>query len=297
MKIKVGTDPEFMAKYGKNYIYPILKVDGNECIASTGDSDLGMAVYSLSADEFGHCVEIRPEEAESGEQLVLNTIKEMAKLPKCFTYHTDNKHLMSKSKFIQIIRTLRRKDLNESLNIYGTDILDDCEADIEARKNGQRLLFCGCHMHISATRSVSITEGQTTLLKRENVELPVQTLVWLFDRIIFPNLSEDPDFFVGRYRSPGFYEHKGHGGFEYRSLGSSTLTPRRMMLVADIMIEITKRALPLIDETLKDLCAYISNSNDVVKTIGKHVQPMTDELCRTKPIDGDDLLKRWVPYL
>jgi hypothetical protein len=294
MKIFIGTDPEFMAKYGKHYVYPILGVRGNDCLPD--DNNLRFAVSSLSADEFGHCVEIRPTAAESGEQLVLNTIHALAKLPRCFSYHANNTHLIDKKKFIEIIRSVGRKDLSQSINVYGKDILDDCEADIEARKNGQRLLFCGCHMHISATRSVHITKNDQTFSRQENVELPVKTLVWLFDQIIFPCFRTDPDFEIGRYRSPGFYELKGHGGFEYRSLGSSTLTPRRLMLVADIMIEIVKRALPLIDEIMLTTCTGSRNGRDVVGSIAKHVEREVAELKRTKPVTTD-LLKAWVPYL
>jgi hypothetical protein len=296
MKIKIGTDPEFMAKYSKDYIYPILGAVGNECMTNC-DLAARSALARLSTDEFGHCVEIRPHEAESGEQLVLNTIREFAKLPQCFTYHADNAHLMDKKTFIKIIRKLQRKDISESQNIYGIDILDDCKADIEARKAGQRLLFCGCHMHISATRSISITEGTKTLRSEENVALPVQTLVWLFDQLIFPAMAKDTDFTIGRYRNRGFYESKGHGGFEYRSLGSSMLTPKRMLLVGDTMIEITKRLLPLMDEATKSLCAGNHNGQDLVHAVTtKQIGEMIRELRTTKAPTGN-LAKIWVPYI
>ena len=122
--IKIGLDPEFMAKYKGSYIYPRLG-RSNPAISGLPKATLDTIAMKLArtgADEFGHCVEIRPKEATDGKQLVLNTIDTMATLPEDFCYYGENTHRMDKALFIKLVRTLGRKELSESKNIYGQDI-------------------------------------------------------------------------------------------------------------------------------------------------------------------------------
>jgi hypothetical protein len=291
-KVKVGMDPEFMVKYEGEYVYPRLgKANLDWEKLSEGD-EVVRSIYSVAADEFGHCAEIRPTEAETGKELVLNMISAMAELPRCFTYHSDNTHTMPKKTLFKLVRSLGRKDLSESRNIYGTDILDDCPADIKARKDGLRLVFCGCHMHISVTEQVSIRVDDDWIREDQTVKVPVPVLVGMFDEYIFPALQSDQGFNVGRYRAPGFYEYKGHGGFEYRSLGASALTPTRILLVADIMIELTKYVLKYQHDLL--FRSYTMKDRPLIK-LPDDVLEMLDALKATKRHSGD-LRALWVPF-
>jgi len=296
LEIKVGMDPEFMAKCNDMFIYPGL---GREQAGLVGQSDrVRDKIRNVTADEFGHCVEIRPVHAANGKQLVLNVIDAMSSLPKCFTYHAVNTHRMDKKTCIALIRRLGRKDISPSLNIYGKDVLDDCPADIKARQLGQRLLFCGTHMHLSARREIQIRVNDDVHTDYENVQLPVQTLVKIFDTLIFGCFDDDDEFNVGRYRSRGFYEEKPHGGFEYRSLGSTAMTPIRIKLIADLMIDITQHVLDNIDDIMFN---GLTLKHEFPMYGGTPLQQeIHANLCRlecTKPLGKDvDLRMEWVPF-
>jgi len=296
MDIRIGMDPEFMVKYKGEYVYPRLG-SGNAVLNELPHDHPDRSLLAkIDADEFGHCAEIRPAAARNGKELVLNMISAMEKLPKCFTYHSDNIHTMDKRLFIQLIRALGHKDLSESKNIYGKDILDDCKADIDARVKGLRLVFCGCHMHLSASKTVVVTgtvDGHRCTLEEDKaVDLPVRQLVGLFDKYLFPVLRTDRGFDVGRYRSMGFYEHKFHGGFEYRSLGASAMTPTRIRLIADIMIALTKLFMDKQDDLFFQ--SFTMNRTPQLD-LPADLIAMLDKLALTKRISGD-LRKAWVPF-
>jgi hypothetical protein len=284
-KVYVGTDPEFMVQGGKgNYLYP-LAIEGYSPLRAVGH------------DEFGHCIEIRPKEATSGEGLVLNTMTKMAELPKghkrdVYAYTADNAHSMDRKTFNKLIRAQGGKSLSESKNIYGLDILSDenCPADMAARKKGQRLLFCGMHMHISCyeERTITVKSDQGKDIKHElkdAITLPAKSLTRLFDHYLFDNLRSDVDFDIGRYRSKGFYERKPHGGFEYRSLGASALTPERLSIIADIMIEIV--------ESFDQINFGLTDPKQ--ETTTKKLEGLVKNLKATKPHKGC-LRKLWVPW-
>lgn len=299
IEIKVGLDPEFMVKYKGTYIYPKLRFE-NTALKDLPDyqkRDLRGPLHKLGYDEFGHCVEIRPAAATSGKQLVLNTIDVMEKLPEDFCYYAENTHRMDKKIFIQLVRSMGIKELSESKNIYeGVDILDDCPADLSARKAGKRLLFCGCHMHVSATKKISITENNVTLTKTENVALPIKSIVRIFDNLLFRPFVKcgDIDFNIGRYRSPGFYEKKFHGGFEYRSLGASVLTPKRLKLIADIMIAVVKHVLNE-ENTHEIIFQHYMKNNEATKEYPKEIYDMVNELMKTKAVTSN-LRSLWVQF-
>ena len=288
IKIKVGLDPEFMVKYNGDYTYPILRDPKN--FASRDDYN---ALFKIDMDEFGHCAEIRPTEGTTGKEVVLNTIDTMASLPALFKYYSDNTHQMDKKTFIKVLRKIGRKDLSESKNIYDVDILDDCAMDLKVRQAGKRLLFCGCHMHLSAEESFNHqVKGESVRITR-NHKLPVKALVWLFDNLIFACMEDDKHFNVGRYRRTGFYELKGHGGFEYRSLGASALTPTRIRLISDLMIKITETVIANLDEyVFLTAKPGVSLGN---LTFSQEVHDMLIALAKTKSCTSD-LRKLWVPF-
>lgn len=290
--IKIGLDPEFMMKFKGEYIYPKLGLAGNPKLNSLPkNSPEADALRDVSYDEFGHCVEIRPKEASTAKQVVLNTISAMAKLPDCFNYYSENSHILDKKILIAIMRKIGNKDMSHSINIYGGDILDDCPADIAARKDGKRLLFCGGHMHVSATDTIITRVDGVNHSKKVNIPLPVQTLVRLFDKYLFTPLVKDNHFDIGRYRQRGFYELKTmHGGFEYRSLGSSMLTPRRVLLVSEIMIELTKFCL---NPNTIDVAMF--GARNITSFVPKHILQLSEELGKTDEVKSN-LRKLWVQF-
>jgi hypothetical protein len=301
MKIKIGMDPEFMVFYKGQPIYPVLR-DANTCIPkpSKARDRVISALDKVDYDEFGHCCEIRPAEAESGEKLMYNVMTEMAKLPGDFKYHTFNAYWLDKKLVTKMIRLTGRKDVSQSKNIYGNDVLDDCEEDLKAAKAGQKILFCGCHMHVSATKEVVINEvidGRTEIhRKEESIPLPTEVLTLLFDRLIFSQLDSDKNFKIGRYRSPGFYEEKHHGGFEYRSLGASALTPKRVYLIAEAMIAIVRETMKIHGAAFTALMLQTYTRDDIVNTMWDRTKHILNELVKTKPITGN-IQKIWTPHL
>ena len=302
-KIKVGLDPELMVTYGpkdaKQYVYPILGTANPafEGLAKSECMRLSNALRRIGMDDFGHCIELRPEEAASGQDVVFNLMREFRKLPDEFNYYGENTHLMPKAVFIKAVRSAGRKTVSECRNVYGVDVLDDCPADIEARKNGQRLVFCGTHMHVSATKKVTIGTGGDAKSEHKIVALPMKTLTALFDTFLFSQLAKDSGANIGRYRQPGFYEPKDHGGFEYRSLGASALTPKRICLISDIIIELTKFVLDPenVDALMFSSLNAPKDAEKIALNFPKVVDEMAAELKSTRAV-STDLHKLWVNF-
>ena len=282
LKILIGLDAEFMAYYHDSPVYPLL--DRRE-----------HKLYNVGCDEFGHCIEVRPKESDTAEGLVLNTVKVMAELPAHLRYEHGNVHVMDKKTFIKLLRARgTAKEIPGCKNIHDQDILDDCKMDIEARKAGNRIVFCGMHVHVSAmdvrTQEVTI-KGNTEHVEIETpIDLPVQSLVLLFDEFLFKPLSSDKDFNIGRYRAPGFYERKTSNHFEYRSLGSSAFGPKRLMVIFEIIKEI-----------IINLDYYVLWNMGPLEIRGTQwrrsdkLAELVTQLSRTKP-STRDLRQLWVPW-
>jgi hypothetical protein len=282
LEMLIGLDAEFMAyEYTKQPVYPLL------------DGDRHKALRSIGCDEFGHCIEVRPKESDTAEGLVLNTIKEMAELPEDFKYMHENVHTMDKKTFIKLLRAQgTAKEIPGCSNINGKDILDDCEMDLEARKAGNRIVFCGMHVHVSAmdVRHQSITiKGETKSIEvKTPIELPVRTLVYLFDRFLFKPMSKDKNFNVGRYRAPGFYERKESNHFEYRSLGSSAFHPQRLILIFKIIEDIIAN--------LDSYTLWNMDSGGEHMLYTERMVKLVAALSATKP-STKDLRQLWVPWI
>ena len=149
------------------------------------------------------------------------------------------------------------------------------------------------HVHISAYKDIeykrwneekkcSISETQKVF-----IDLPKITLVKLFDKYIFDALKDDFDFVAGRYRQPGYYEEKTHGGFEYRSLGSTAFTPKRVAIIFDMVKIIVKNYDLLIN--------YVDKSEDpVTDSIHLILSKLKTRLEKTKP--STNLFKSWVMW-
>jgi len=295
MEITIGTNPEFMVKYRGNCVYPSLS---EENYAMRNNSDLTDKLDTIPRGDFGHCAEIRPLPATSGKQLVLNTIDVMSTLPQEFKYHTKNTHMLSKEMMSMLLHIAGSKKIPQAQNIYKKPILKDCPLYLVARKEGLRLLFCGCHMHISTTRTIRIKVGKEVVEHKENIDLPAESLVWLFDNLLFSCFIREHGFNAGSHRSMGYYERKSHGGFEYRSLGSSAFTPKRLRLIADLMIDITEQFMSRIDKSLAELRNAHPETYNPTDFLSKDGKSMLKELKKTKPITSPKgILKTWVPFI
>lgn len=271
--LQVGMDAEFMAYDEDEPVYPYL--DEKHDLKKHG------------CDEFGHCVEVRPRQAKSGQDLVTNIMGTMAGLPEHLRYRLENVHFMTRKDYVSLLRKQGVKRISESHNVYGSDVLNECPLDIKAIETGKRLVFCGMHVHVSTMFKAGVPAhdpktGKYTHTEHAEIELPImtRTLVRIFDRVMFAMLEGDENFNVGRYRSPGFFEVKASHHMEYRSLGATAFTPQRVKLIADIAIEVMKHI---------DL---LSKGGVVTETIFK----LMEKLKKTKPYDGDDIRKIWVPW-
>ena len=277
--IKIGMDTEFMAydSTGTKSIYPLIDKD--------------KVLMGHGCDEFGHCVEVRPKESDTAEGLVTNVMKEMAWLPAKLTYRPENMHTMDKKTFIELIRARgTAKEIPGCKNVYKTDVLDDCPADIEARKKGKRVVFCGMHIHVSAedvkTRQFKIDGKNVSKEVTIPIELPVQSLVCLFDQHLFSAMSGDKDANAGRYRAKGFYELKkfDNSHFEYRSLGSSSFTPKRVKIIFEI-----------IKELVANTDFYMIHAIRGTGQTSTKMYALCESLKKTSP-STQDLRKLWVPW-
>jgi len=281
-KLLIGLDAEFMAYKGKTPIYP------------TTEEGIKAGLRNFGCDEFGHCVEARPKEADNANELVTNVMKAMEKLPEGLKYVPENAHTMEKADYIKLIRAQGGKRLSTCKNIHKQDILDDSPAELEARKVGKRLVYCGMHIHVSKViKRKESFEVSNNVFKTKEVEIPVtvpmKTLVWLFDVCLFGSLANDKDADVGRYRSPGFYELKnGKHHFEYRSLGITAFTPERLYIIFEIIKELAEN---VDDYTLLGL----QENFKVIKDTESVLYKLVDRLLNTKPATKC-LRKLWVPW-
>jgi len=225
MIIKVGMDTEFMAVKKGKYAYPIL------------DKDLN----GVGCDEFGHCVEIRPDAATKKEDLMFNIMREMSRLPEKMRYMARNAAVIPEGDFTELLKAQGSKEVPGCSNIYGLDILKSTAFEKKWMAKGQKVVYCGMHIHVSTALDIDRRLeckkcGKERSYKIEvDVPLPYRILTRLFDEYLFTPLQNDPQFSVGRYRSAGFYELKTQSHFEYRSLGTSAFTPKRVGLVFDIV--------------------------------------------------------------
>ena len=271
MKIKIGMDVEFMAFKGKNMVYARGPGSPTE-------------LQRIGCDEFGHCIEVRPKEAEDEYELIGNIMREMSGLPKEFSYKTLNAVEVPEKDHIALVRRQGRKQVPECKNVYNVDILKTTGLEKMAIQKNQKVLYCGMHVHVSTALGHSY-EGKHKR-KSENVDIPVPAvlLTQLFDDLIFTSMEGDPSFNCGRYRQRGFYEMKTSSHFEYRSLGSSAFTPERVAIIFRMVKHIVEN---------HDVLSVLLNGNwDFVPKDKMALADLRKNLRATKPYD-EDLLKIW----
>lgn len=154
-----------------------------------------------------------------------------------------------------ILKTMGTKEISQSKNIYNLDITKDSDAIINRGKIIGHRLSIGLHIHFSSYvhcqteyttedgyhynqvnlpikfGDVGLPETTMTLYNRSSKKEPetryvsadasritkpvLYNFVEGLDEELFPKYK--PDIRL-KFRQPGFYELKYHGGFEYRSL-------------------------------------------------------------------------------
>lgn len=149
--------------------------------------------------------------------------------------------------YAEILRKMGTKVVAQAKNIYGVDILECSDSIIKRGKITGQKASIGLHIHFSSADHAQETWTQNTYLP---VEIPIglgdaKTSLHLYrkagqeaerklrvsaSRITRPVISSIVETFDTevlpayipkvslKYRQPGFYEEKTHGGFEYRSL-------------------------------------------------------------------------------
>lgn len=275
--IEIGMDVEFMAYKGKKQVFPI-------------DNDI---LSYCGCDEFGHCIEIRPTQSNNKRQLLFNVMSEMADLPDDFQYKADNCVTMPKKEFFRLLKSMGTKEIAQCQNIYGLDILDEPDISID---DSMRRAYCGMHVHVSK-HIVAHTSEDGTVIK-EGVDIPAKALTYLFDEHIFSILKVDEYFNMGKYRQPGFYEVKDHSHFEYRSLGVSAFTPKRVGIIFDIMKLITENSDTLILHDLlicKNKGVDIASTTQGYESLYKELVGLKYKLQMTKETKGN-LKSLWVRW-
>lgn len=181
-------------------------------------------------------------------------VQEIAKKRKV-VINLDGIKQISSKKNAEILRKMGSKVISESKNIHGTDILELSDNVIKGGKIIGRSLSTGFHVHFSSTVEDSRTYSVKDRYYYSEVELPIVfnenlgTSIKLYKRgqefkqdeqVIKVSVSRITkpvlNYFVKemdkklltmfltdelkslKFRNPGFYEMKCHGGFEYRSL-------------------------------------------------------------------------------
>lgn len=280
MKILIGLDAEFMALKRGRFAFPLIEPG---------------RLSGFGCDEMGHCLEARPEAAHSARGLVFNTMKALSELPTGYKYTPENMITIPKEDYFKLLKIQGGKEVPKCINVYNKDILDDGDAgsaSVEYDRSLHRVLFCGMHVHVSAYKKVEYEQWDDSKkcsvpqTQKVFIDLPKITLVKLFDEYIFDALKNDPGFVSGRYRQPGFYEDKTHGGFEYRSLGSTALTPKRVAIIFDMVKMIVENC-----DVLANIgCSDSSKDSEARTALSK----LKTRLSKTRP--PTNLLRAWVTW-
>lgn len=231
---KVGLEAEFLLRKGEELVYP--------------------SEYGFSTDDFLILGEFRADPGLTKEECLANFMKayyqvvskaEKAKLTVDISGYTT----ITNKKLIEIKRKMGHKDISACENIYGTDILELSDTLVEDGKIVGHNISCGLHVHFTSQDDAKTelkTDSYTKiafpefmlgkqaisfgdLYKKDAKQIEtivkasanritkpvIQYLVKGMDDALFDEFKPEISL---KFRQPGFYEKKSHGGFEYRSL-------------------------------------------------------------------------------
>jgi len=174
------------------------------------------------------------------------------------------------AKFKEAMLRAGRKELPKCQNVHGTEIFELSDDIIEKGKLLGKVISCGLHIHFTSCimqevtyeafsyepinipinfpllKKVGAEERMTLeLYKRKYLEKDKKLIVAKANRITKPVIKyivEEMDKLLptyvdkkneSKFRKPGFYEMKDHGGFEYRSLPMSDKTFKDIDKIVD----------------------------------------------------------------
>jgi hypothetical protein len=208
--------------------------------------------YGFDIDEFILLGEMRAEPGETrADTLSLfwgkwyNILLKARKEKLIIDIETGYKEIDPKF-YAQVLREMGNKEISASKNIHNIDLLELTDAVVENGKLLMQRISNGLHIHFSSSETVektfktekfvpvslplSITGALTTidLYKKigdveekvtacaNRITVPVlHRIIEDFDKEILPKYVPNIPL---KFRNPGFYEMKYHGGFEYRSM-------------------------------------------------------------------------------
>ena len=215
--------------------------------------------YGFSTDEFIILGEFRAEPGNNRSETIANFLKAYYDTVEKATKNGVNISLIPSYTidlefWSKILKRLGMKEISQSKNIYGTDILKMSDAVISEGKLVGHNLTIGLHIHFSSSEinerkvlfspmdnyipvylplsigenlntTINLYQKTGTLPSKEEIissyasriTKPVlEYMIKRLDNELLPIYSDGVKEF--KFRQPGYYELKSHGGFEYRSL-------------------------------------------------------------------------------
>jgi len=225
--------------------------------------------FGFDTDEYILLAEIRANPGETPEETVANFIKTFTKFEnslheKILSWAASGYYIISPELNAKVLRRMGSKEITQSQNIYGTDLLTLSDDVIEDGKVVGRKISAGLHVHFSSSETVEdykweslyeyhpvklpITLGDTgvsttvdlyrraELAREQQKKLSVKAYANRITNPVINHIVQEMDILLDqlifgdhetrklKYRQPGFYEKKYHGGFEYRSLPANEQT-------------------------------------------------------------------------
>ena len=225
-KNMIGLEAEFLLRKDGELVFP--------------------ADHGFEADDWPILAEIRGEPAGNPASAVANLLESLIRAQMRaedlnLTIDLTGYATIEPSLYKEAMKRMGSKEFSQCKNIHGVDLSDYDDRVIEGGKITSVNISTGLHVHFSSGQTIEVPMtdqyeplslqlepvGSVTLYRRvvgggagkkynlSRITRPVvEHIVKGMDSLL-PNY-ELPVFL--KYRMPGFYELKEHGGFEYRSL-------------------------------------------------------------------------------
>lgn len=138
--------------------------------------------------------------------------------------------LITPEQYAEAMLHNRDKPIERNRNVYGTDILQLTD---DVTENNVRIgthISSGLHIHLSQTEKYARRVNETTIedIRPLLTITQMSRLVKQLDKKLLPKYPTRAASWLAvsstampvnlKYRQPGFWDIKAHGGFEYRSL-------------------------------------------------------------------------------
>jgi len=180
-------------------------------------------LYDLECDDFILLGEVRPDPGISTSEVIGNFYKALIRTRKLVA---EDKLVMDFSGVkeitpqfkAEILRKIGTKEIAHAKNIYKTDILNLSDDVVEDGRVITCYVSTGLHVHFSRSAEEEWVDKDN---RKQSSKINLLTTSQMFSIIRSMDKNILPKHNLGvnlKYRNPGFYELKSHGGFEYRSL-------------------------------------------------------------------------------